>query len=101
MESITVKYHTGISSALFDTRLPQPIRVVELIKNQTMSRLILQLILGLISVSAFSQSATLAERSRQRIISDLVFTYVQNPKLPASNVNSSSILNKADRGANR
>lgn len=60
----------------------------------------LQVFLMLLTSSAFGQDAALAERSRQRIISDLVFTYVQNPELPASNPSSSTVLPNADIAAN-
>jgi hypothetical protein len=66
-----------------------------------MKKIGLQVFIILISTGAFCQSSTLAERARQRIISDLVFTYVQNPHLPASNPNSSEILNNADIAANQ
>lgn len=66
-----------------------------------MQKSVLAIVLTLLSASALCQSATLAERSRQRIISDIVFTYVQNPNLPSSNPSSSSVLNNADIAANQ
>jgi hypothetical protein len=47
-----------------------------------------------------AQTADIAEQSRQRIISDLVFIYVDKPQLPMSDATASTTLVNSDIAAN-
>lgn len=65
-----------------------------------MNRPIFCILLTTLFGDAMAQTADIAEQSRQRIISDMVFIYVDKPQLPMTDATASTTLVNADIAAN-
>lgn len=66
-----------------------------------MNKVLCCAVLLITCTSICAQDPNVLEQARQRIISDLVFIYVDKPQLPSSNATASTTLNNADIAENR